>query len=476
MYFQDAGFDEMLTEARLEMDATRKLYSGTKLLGFAPNGNKSNLTDDQWVIVRTPAFKKWFGNWEAKERWKIVEAIEPLVIPLEQVDDESAKDTYGVNRKSDPNKYDGIEASFVANALQKVQGHKNADLINRCIPFINDLFMGSVPIYVERERNPRKSTNVVGFHNYLTKITYDNAIYYVRFTVQELTPTHAQKGGKGRTELHNVAISNIEVYSQTDINEARTLAVSSGLDSGDTKPTNFVDKNIANWLKDVKSSTSQVVDENGEPLIVHRGDMPDKSSFAAAQGNYFVSNKDIAKGYAGSYGNVYPVFLNIRNPFVFNEKNVSELKKILRDKVLDWLDMDNSELAHDDDFQRLRKVYEAFRNEGGSSVRDFYNGFLPEITEDMSDEAAMEVMDESLRDFYTFEYRQLDYREIDILNPFLKTLGYDGVVRAYDALAGYGETEYITFDPRQAKSVDNVGTFDGSNPNIYHQSVQAQGN
>jgi GNAT superfamily N-acetyltransferase len=31
---------------------------------LAPNGKKSNLTPEQWHLVRTPAFKAWFGDWE----------------------------------------------------------------------------------------------------------------------------------------------------------------------------------------------------------------------------------------------------------------------------------------------------------------------------------------------------------------------------------------------------------------------------
>jgi len=31
---------------------------------IAPNGKKSNLTPEQWHLVRTPKFKAWFGDWE----------------------------------------------------------------------------------------------------------------------------------------------------------------------------------------------------------------------------------------------------------------------------------------------------------------------------------------------------------------------------------------------------------------------------
>jgi hypothetical protein len=34
----------------------------TELL--APNGKPSNLTPEQYKLVRTPAFKEWFGDWE----------------------------------------------------------------------------------------------------------------------------------------------------------------------------------------------------------------------------------------------------------------------------------------------------------------------------------------------------------------------------------------------------------------------------
>jgi hypothetical protein len=52
----------------------------SKLL--APNGKPSNLTPKQYKLVRTPAFKKWFGDWEndPENASKVVdENGEPLV-------------------------------------------------------------------------------------------------------------------------------------------------------------------------------------------------------------------------------------------------------------------------------------------------------------------------------------------------------------------------------------------------------------
>ena len=52
-----------------EEDAVVAAYTnpdGTKKPGWmrAPNGKPTNLTERQWMQVRTPSFKRWFGDWE----------------------------------------------------------------------------------------------------------------------------------------------------------------------------------------------------------------------------------------------------------------------------------------------------------------------------------------------------------------------------------------------------------------------------
>ena len=44
-------------------DEAPKFEDGGSVL-LAPNGKPSNLTPEQYKLVRTPAFKKWFGDWE----------------------------------------------------------------------------------------------------------------------------------------------------------------------------------------------------------------------------------------------------------------------------------------------------------------------------------------------------------------------------------------------------------------------------
>lgn len=58
----------VLYSARVKADAERDAviakYKGTPDWKRAPNGKPTNLTERQWIQVRTPSFKEWFGDWE----------------------------------------------------------------------------------------------------------------------------------------------------------------------------------------------------------------------------------------------------------------------------------------------------------------------------------------------------------------------------------------------------------------------------
>lgn len=52
------------TTAEEQMQAVREKYEGTDQWLKAPNGKPTKLTEKQWLQVRTPSFKEWFGDWE----------------------------------------------------------------------------------------------------------------------------------------------------------------------------------------------------------------------------------------------------------------------------------------------------------------------------------------------------------------------------------------------------------------------------
>lgn len=66
-----------------ELENVRKQYENTDKWLKAPNGKDTNLTEKQWLQVRTSQFKAWFGDWEndPENASKVVdENGEPLVV------------------------------------------------------------------------------------------------------------------------------------------------------------------------------------------------------------------------------------------------------------------------------------------------------------------------------------------------------------------------------------------------------------
>jgi len=66
-----------------ELHIPHKKYADGGEILLAPNGKPSNLNKEQWHLVRTPAFKKWFGDWEndPENSSKVVdENGEPMVV------------------------------------------------------------------------------------------------------------------------------------------------------------------------------------------------------------------------------------------------------------------------------------------------------------------------------------------------------------------------------------------------------------
>lgn len=76
-------FQTLQDEAQQAIENVREQYINTDKWLKAPNGNDTNLTEKQWLQVRTPQFKAWFGDWEndPDNASKVVdENGEPLVV------------------------------------------------------------------------------------------------------------------------------------------------------------------------------------------------------------------------------------------------------------------------------------------------------------------------------------------------------------------------------------------------------------
>ena len=81
--FDDGAIVPATFSLSLEKETIRKKAVADGTFMKAPNGKDTNLTEDQWLSVRTEAFKNWFGDWEKdpQNASKVVdENGEPLVV------------------------------------------------------------------------------------------------------------------------------------------------------------------------------------------------------------------------------------------------------------------------------------------------------------------------------------------------------------------------------------------------------------
>lgn len=63
---------EVLTDIRKEREEIKEKAKANGTFMKAPNGEPTKLNEDQWVTVRTNRFKKWFGDWELVNIYKML--------------------------------------------------------------------------------------------------------------------------------------------------------------------------------------------------------------------------------------------------------------------------------------------------------------------------------------------------------------------------------------------------------------------
>ena len=168
-------------------------------------------------------------------------------------------------------------------------------------------------------------------------------------------------------------------------------------------------KYFKKWFGD-----SKVVDENGQPLVVYHGTLEKFNKFDKNSiGNRF------------SYDERGFFFTSSKN--IANDYSASEFDSSRKGYVMPVYISAKNPLVIDEKFLKKEGMGGVFKQEDSISFWDNYQDFV------------LDTFDEG---------------------------NYDGII------INDGDTKMVVaFEPTQIKSVDNQGTFDESNPNIYYQSA-----
>lgn len=307
--------DEFSPNARREYDEVYNHYhntDGTAKPGWmkAPNGKPTKLSERQWVQVRTPSFKKWFGDWENVElqNWLENSSVatatgkEYADIPKAELEDAIVSYFADKGIRSVENENVGkvnITRSGIHDSIAKGVGRMKIAAFNHLPEIISN---GRV---VAQETNwKERGYNTVTL---AAPIEIGNKKHVALVTIRQY-PNH-----DNNFYLHEVGLLD-------EIKREAERLYDTGLSpNGDkeARPLGSMRKIAQSLFAVNPSSVSKVVDENGEPMVVYHGTNNNFTVFSAEKmrpgaygdGFYFATTPERARLYGDR---IISVFLNAK--------------------------------------------------------------------------------------------------------------------------------------------------------------------
>lgn len=304
----------------------------------APNGKPTNLTEKQWLQVRTRAFKKWFGDWQAKH-----EAYVEMPNRLAQwLSPENIKKAQGKSREDIIREF-GNEPQAIAfiptQFLQYVDVNLTDNRVYSGMGYFIDHAVNHHPkIAAEKYRHIQEVLNAPDEVKAITDNGNNSIVFIKQIDRYNAVVIEVEKTDDGRIIWHksfydqtkkpyaNKGTRLYESSSEGGVSpiirtdeSAHDSSLSVLDDDAKVQQKNETTKSFGNFLRP-DADFSQIVDENGEPMVVYHGTRADFSIFDRKKNNptldgfYFTDREELAKKFAGPKGRVGSYFLNVRNP------------------------------------------------------------------------------------------------------------------------------------------------------------------
>lgn len=423
-------FNKEVYNEELQTLKSKAIANGTFMK--APNGKNSNLTERQWLQVRTKAFKEWFGDWEKEYTPPTQYDLSTWERTGEYVDvlgKDFLGNTYSTSNeilshpveRKEPTKEDpfGFNSTGVSKAI------KVGTLVNRSNPLngICQFTAQRVQAFLKDRYGIDAHTNIINakspvtgetITHHVVALSIDGKPYIYDMPQTEFISTNGNTFNVGNKEYKEAVITKeyaprlIEISKDSllknygDSNDAQisvikdTAKLSGNIKSSDIK---------ASYIPAYSSDVSKVVDENGEPLVVyHYTDNENLTEFSTEFDNFF----------SKTGGTKNAIFFTTDNVVPGSEDNFLTSRKA---KLSLFLNIKNLEVFHGtkDDLHKQ-----------GTSYRE-------------------------------------------IVNKSSKRKGSENgiVLTGFDDNKKENQTIYVVHNPNQIKSAtDNIGTFSKTNNNI----------
>lgn len=295
----------------------------------APNGKATNLTERQWLQVRTKAFKEWFGDWEKVADLSFDGSEYNNETCLKMLAEEAGtpfvNDETGIEAEIN-NRQRGKITSGKAQRKSRESGFSTG-VHNFVAAHIRRLFKHAVHIGDYRDKN--QSDDILEIKRFVCPVLIKGVEAFAYMTVKKLK----QHGHKIYTlELDTIERlgGNLDEHFEEMLNPA---------------PSKEIVARVKALSKTYFENVSKVVDENGEPLVVYHGS-PTGGFTIFRNESYFSPFMWYAEKYKHPSASsnrssrdvgtpmLYEVFLNIRKPF--DTRNAAEKKIFETDFFRKW--------------------------------------------------------------------------------------------------------------------------------------------
>lgn len=337
-----------------ELDAIKAAAEKDGTFMLAPNGKPTNLTEQQWLQVRTAAFKRWFGDWEREaeltfdgkeydNKTCLAMLIADSATPFEN-------DETGIHAEIN-NRQRGKITSGKAQRKSGASGFSTG-VHNYVAAHIRQLFKHAIHVGDYKDR--KASADIIAIKRFVCPVKIQGVDAFAYMTVKELKE-HGHKIYTLELDTIERLGGNLDEHFEEMLNPA---------------PSKEILARVNELRKTYFENVSKIVDTNGEPLVVYHGTARSKpiSIFKGGKsgylgpGIYFTPEKRTASKYTGMYGDglIYEGFVNMRHPLAISYAD--KPAKVILDAVKEGVyekriatQGNESQLLKKTDLTRLRK-------------------------------------------------------------------------------------------------------------------------
>ncbi|MBQ4614092.1 MAG: hypothetical protein IJB31_04105 [Akkermansia sp.] len=300
----------------------------------APNGKPTNLTERQWLQVRTKAFKEWFGDWEKVARFRsAIDKLRSMDDVCAITGDEFAPDGRKLTDKVTEfwsKEYGGVaknpilgEVILDTRSVKASIAHGVGRLKSAAFAVVHDVIEQGVLVEIAPNWKGRGDDSYV----IAAPVQIGGVSYVCEVVVMK---------GETRTGFY---------LHEVQIKEKLLDVFKTGVVTGTSGAPQSILLDVWNRVKEIEENCSKVVDENGEPLVVYHGS-PTGGFTIFRNESYFSPFMWYAEKYKHPSASsnrssrdvgtpmLYEVFLNIRKPF--DTRNAAEKKIFETDFFRKW--------------------------------------------------------------------------------------------------------------------------------------------